>query len=99
MAVAVKIGDPNNPPVDPPQEIPPPGPLPPCVCGGDCDGDGHVTIDEIVRGVTLTLGGETVAVCPSYDTDLSGSVTVDELVKAVTAALSGCTSAIGTLPR
>ena len=61
------------------------------VCPGDCDGDGVVTIDELVRGVAITLqqpfGGNS---CPALDVDHSHYVTIDELVAAVSRALNGC---------
>ncbi|MBI4516079.1 MAG: matrixin family metalloprotease [Deltaproteobacteria bacterium] len=64
-----------------------PAPLP---CVGDCDDDGAVTVDELVRGVNIALGNTTLEVCPQFDSSDDGSVTVDELVQAVNAALSGC---------
>jgi hypothetical protein len=59
-------------------------------CVGDCDGDGNVTVDEIVRLVSIALGTATLDTCPAGDGDGSGSITVDEIVTAVTNALSGC---------
>jgi len=59
------------------------------VCVGDCDNDGHVTIDELLRGANIALGGED-ALCATFDVDSSGQVTIDELLTAVTHALDGC---------
>jgi hypothetical protein len=59
-------------------------------CGGDCDGDGHVFVDEIVSGVSIALGAVDLAQCRHSDTDADGRVTVDELIRGVTAALEGC---------
>lgn len=59
-------------------------------CVGDCDGDGSVTVDEIVRGVNIALGMSPVDDCPALDADGSESVTVDEVVTAVNNALNGC---------
>jgi hypothetical protein len=59
-------------------------------CSGDCNGDGTVTVDEIVRGVNIALGSLPVGDCPSFDTDGSGTVTVDELIRALNNALGGC---------
>ncbi|MEO8601239.1 MAG: SCE4755 family polysaccharide monooxygenase-like protein [bacterium] len=56
-------------------------------CAGDCDGSGAVTIDEIVRGVEITLSGAALDTCAVLDADGSGRVTVDELIAAVAAAL------------
>jgi hypothetical protein len=62
-------------------------------CVGDCDGDGSVTVDEIVRGVNIALGMSSVDDCPAFDGDGDGSVTVDEVVTAVNNALNGCAAA------
>ena len=64
-----------------------PTPIP---CVGDCDGKGTVTVDELVKGVTIALGEASIEECPSFDLDHSNTVTVDELVRAVTNALDGC---------
>jgi hypothetical protein len=60
------------------------------VCVGDCNNDGEVTIDDILRGVNLALGSGDLSLCSSIDRDGSGEVTVDEIVAAVNAALSSC---------
>jgi len=62
----------------------------PPACAGDCDGDGEVTVDEILRSVAIALGQRSVEDCPSADTDGDGQVTVDEIVRAVASALGGC---------
>jgi ELWxxDGT repeat protein len=57
-------------------------------CTGDCDGDGLVTIVELVRMVHLALGDAAVS-CPAGvpgDTHVS----IDVLMMAVNAALLGC---------
>jgi hypothetical protein len=59
-------------------------------CTGDCDGDGSVTVDEIVRGVNIGLGTRPVEDCLPFDRDGSGTVTVDEIVEAIGNALNGC---------
>jgi hypothetical protein len=60
------------------------------VCTGDCNQDGLVTVDELVKGVNIALGLLPVEDCTSFDRNEDGSVTVDELVIAVNAALVGC---------
>lgn len=55
-------------------------------CTGDCDRDGTVTIDELLRGVQLALGTPTLP-CPAYG---STPVTIADLVGAVDNALRGC---------
>lgn len=59
-------------------------------CVGDCGGDGAVSVDEIIRLVTLALDGGPVDSCPAGDSDGDGTITVDEIVAAVTFALTGC---------
>jgi parallel beta-helix repeat protein len=62
----------------------PGGPLP-----GDCNGDGHVTIDELVRAVNIALGQAPVASCAAIDLDGDGQVGIDELVRAIASVLEG----------
>jgi cysteine-rich repeat protein len=59
-------------------------------CPGDCNGDGQVTVDEIVTAVNIALGNAPLTQCPRADDDGDGQVTVDEIVRAVDAALNGC---------
>jgi hypothetical protein len=68
----------------------PPTPPTPGACVGDCSGDGHVTVDELIKGVNIALGSLALDRCPKFDCNGNGNVTVDCLVKAVNAALSGC---------
>ena len=55
---------------------------------GDCDGDGVVTVDEIIVGVNIALGSAPLTDCASLDADGNGAVTVDELITAVNNALA-----------
>src|SRR5262249_20348617 len=66
---------------------------PPGACAGDCDHDGTVTVDEIINGVTIALGGVSLTRCQSLDTNGDGQVDVGELIKAVAAALTSCAAA------
>jgi hypothetical protein len=59
-------------------------------CPGDCNGDGTVDIGELIRGVTVALGGAPASVCTALDTNGSGSVSISELIAAVNVALTGC---------
>lgn len=68
-------------------------PLPPCV--GDCNGDGRVAVNELVRmvGVGLEMfrcADDAESACLGGDADCSCSITVDEIVRAVGNALTGC---------
>jgi hypothetical protein len=64
----------------------------PAPCIGDCNGDGPVTVDELLKGVNIGLGNQQLLTCPAFDANRDGEVTVDELVAAVHAALYGCTA-------
>jgi hypothetical protein len=84
---------PLNTPVPTPTATaaPPPTPTPPTApCAGDCNGNGAVTVDEIVKGVNIALGSLPPSACTAADPNGDGDVTVNELVKAVNAALGSC---------
>jgi hypothetical protein len=59
-------------------------------CPGDCNGDGEVTINELITGVNLALSSGSLNSCPAFDLDSSNDITIDELVRGVGAALEGC---------
>ncbi|HSQ00310.1 MAG TPA: CSLREA domain-containing protein [Candidatus Dormibacteraeota bacterium] len=61
-------------------------------CAGDCNGDGQVTIEELIKLVGISLGEAEVAICPAGDSDGNLQVAVNEIVTAVNHALSGCPS-------
>jgi len=50
---------------------------------GDCNGDLSVTIEELIRGVSIVLGDAPVADCKRFDMDDDGQVTIADLVAAV----------------
>ncbi|MDX2168581.1 MAG: hypothetical protein SF182_16025 [Deltaproteobacteria bacterium] len=56
-------------------------------CVGDCNGDGQVTINELITGVNIALGSSPVSACPSFDENGDGEVSINELIKAVNIAL------------
>jgi hypothetical protein len=60
------------------------------ICSGDCDGNGSVGIDDLIRGVAIALDQQPLAACASLDTNGDGHVDIGELVAAVAAALHGC---------
>jgi len=62
----------------------------PGACAGDCSGDAAVTIDEIIRGVSIALGQSTVAGCRQIDRDGDTEVSISEIIGAVNGALFGC---------
>jgi hypothetical protein len=59
-------------------------------CPGDCDGNGKVTVAELVRGVGIALGTLPLSACPAFAGEGDGSVTVGALIAAVRAAVAGC---------
>jgi len=69
---------------------PGPTPTPGTGCVGDCDGNGSVTVDEIVTMVNIALGLADVSSCEAGDPSGDGNVTVDEILTAVNNALNGC---------
>lgn len=64
----------------------------PAPCSGDCDGNGAITVNELVRGVSMALSLMPTDACPSFDADGSTTVSIDELVQAVNGLLKGCSS-------
>ncbi|MFQ5668193.1 MAG: hypothetical protein ACE5I7_17400 [Candidatus Binatia bacterium] len=59
-------------------------------CIGDCDGDGAVTIDELLVLVNNALGEVEAGVCGAGDANADGLITIDEILTAVNNALNGC---------
>jgi hypothetical protein len=62
----------------------------PSACAGDCNGDGVVSIDEILTLVNIALGHVRLKDCEAGDVNVDGRVTVDEILTAVNDGLSGC---------
>lgn len=67
-------------------------------CVGDCDGDGMVSVDELVLGIDIALGESTVDQCVSLDPNQDDAVAVDDLVQAVNNALNGCPTPPSSTP-
>jgi hypothetical protein len=65
-------------------------------CPGDCDGDGTVTISELIRAVNISLGSQPLSNCMAADTSGDGSVAINELIQAVNASLMGCPPPVNT---
>ncbi|MFN8625369.1 MAG: hypothetical protein U0587_05235 [Candidatus Binatia bacterium] len=59
-------------------------------CTGDCNGDAHVTVDEVLRLIAVALDNGAVDGCGAADVDGNERITVDEIVIAVDTALNGC---------
>ncbi len=68
-------------------------------CVGDCNHDGAVTVDELMLGARIFLGGAgdpgdlraTLADCPAFDADGNEKVTVEEIIHGLNNAVHGCT--------
>jgi large repetitive protein len=60
-------------------------------CIGDCNGDGSVTVDEllIMVGIAVNPSAEG-SPCPAGDANGDGMITVDEILEAVNNTLNGC---------
>ena len=83
-------------------ESPTPTPVPPWWLGtpmpqgavgapgltGDCDGNGRVTINELIIGVSIALGRRALSDCPSFDINGDARVAINELIRAVNVALN-----------
>lgn len=63
---------------------------PALACPGDCDGNGQVTIAELIRGVNIALGNFPASNCAAADRNGNGVVAINELIAAVDASLNGC---------
>ena len=59
-------------------------------CGGDCNGDGAVTIDEMIAIANIALGSATLSACAAADDNRDGRVTIDEIVQALNNVLNDC---------
>ena len=64
--------------------------VPSTSCAGDCNGDGVVTIDEVLQIAAVILGQAPPDSCPFLEDDGNGGVAIDALVSAVQQALGGC---------
>lgn len=59
-------------------------------CIGDCNGDGVVTVNELITGVNIALGSVPLMACPAFDRDGDGMVAIGELIAGVSNLLYGC---------
>lgn len=76
--------------VDQPAAIIQPRAVAPPACVGDCNGDGAVTVGEILIMIAIGLGDTGVLPCLAGDANGDGQVTIDEILAAVDTALQGC---------
>jgi hypothetical protein len=59
-------------------------------CVADCDHDGFVHIEDLIRAVSAALAALPVSYCGSLDVNMDGAIEVEELILAVNQALNGC---------
>lgn len=59
-------------------------------CIGDCDGDGNVSVANLITGVNISLGKAQLSACSIFDANGNGAVSVAELIQGVRNALEGC---------
>ena len=57
--------------------------------GGDCNGDGSVTVDDLLKLANIALGSGLASDCAEADVNSDGHITVDEIQAAINAALAG----------
>jgi streptogramin lyase len=60
------------------------------VCAGDCNGDGAVSISELITAVNIALGARSIDTCNAVDANGDGEVRISELITAVSRALNSC---------
>src|ERR1700682_6451241 len=66
-------------------------------CVGDCNGDGTVTVSELVMMVNMALGTADMSACAA-DVNGDGVNSVDELVRGTLSVLDGCEPVAGPTP-
>ena len=59
-------------------------------CAGDCNGNGVVTVSELITLVDIALGTADPTTCLAAGASGVGQITIAEIVKAVGNALTGC---------
>ena len=65
-------------------------------CNADCDGNGVVTIGEVVKSINLYLGqplchpSDPTLSCPVADTNHDQTVSIGEVIQAINKYLGGC---------
>jgi FG-GAP repeat protein len=62
----------------------------PMACVGDCDQDGSVTVEELLRLVKIALGRADLSACRAGDANGDSQITLNEILSAVNSALNGC---------
>ena len=76
----------DTPPITPTATTP----APPASCVGDCNGNGSVTINEIVIVVRIALEQTPIGMCAAGNPDGNQQITINEILIAVNRTLGGC---------
>lgn len=87
--LATATATPTEPPPSPTATIQP-SVTPQPSCAGDCNGDGEVTIDELLLLVNIALETTAPSACVAGDSNHDGAVTIDEVLVGVNRALGAC---------
>ena len=64
---------------------------PALACAGDCNGDGEVTVNELITMVNIALDNQPISACTAGDQDGDGMIAINEIIAGVNKALNGCT--------
>jgi hypothetical protein len=60
-------------------------------CLGDCNSNSQVSVSELITGVNIALGTQSIDTCSALDANPpDGAVGIDELIQAVNNAMNGC---------
>lgn len=59
-------------------------------CPGDCNENGAVSVDELVKTVNIALDRMPLGSCPSADADGNGALDIGEVMGAVNTSIEGC---------
>jgi hypothetical protein len=62
----------------------------PAPCGGDCNDNGTVEINELALGVAIIVGDQEPESCLAFDSGGNLMVEVDELLIGISNGLNGC---------
>jgi len=59
-------------------------------CPGDCNVDWRVEVDELVQGLAILLGRDSLDLCLPLDANGDTEIHIDEMVTAIDRSLHGC---------
>lgn len=62
-------------------------------CVGDCNNNRAVGINELILGVSISLGNAQIDQCRAFDSNSNDKVEINELIGGVNSSLQGCTVA------